>query len=297
MSFRPLLAPGEDPLSFPDYFKLLQYPLLCSPKYDGIRAIVKNGAVLSRSGKLLPSFQVQDMFGQKDFSHYDGEIIDGNPTDFGVYNRTQSKVMSADKEGDFTFFVFDYTHPEIITEPYYARLDNIATETPHVKVVYQHLVEDYDSLIAFENKCLEEGYEGIMMRNPVAPYKNGRATFRQNIIYKLKRFTDAEGIVVGIYEEMRNDNELEKDELGYAKRSDKKEFKVPSGKAGGFIIDWGDDVLDVAPGAFTHQERKEIWEDKHFYIGKTLKFRYMQHGMKDKPRFPRALGFRDPMDL
>ena len=42
MIFKPMLAPGEDPLSYPDYFDKLQYPLLGSPKFDGIRCIIKS---------------------------------------------------------------------------------------------------------------------------------------------------------------------------------------------------------------------------------------------------------------
>ena len=44
--FKPMLAPGEDPLSYPDYFDKLQYPLLGSPKFDGIRCIIKSNKKL-----------------------------------------------------------------------------------------------------------------------------------------------------------------------------------------------------------------------------------------------------------
>ena len=55
--------------------------------------------------------------------------------------------------------------------------------------------------------------------------------------------------------------------------------------------------LDIAPGNFNHVERKEIWTSQEEFIGKLLKFRYFNHGIKDKPRFPRAIGFRNLMDL
>ena len=54
-----------------------------------------------------------------------------------------------------------------------------------------------------------------MMRNPIAPYKQGRGTFREGIIYKLKRFEDSEAVIIGFVEQMTNQNVLEKDELGY----------------------------------------------------------------------------------
>ena len=96
---------------------------------------------------------------------------------------------------------------------------------------------------------------------------------------------------------MTNNNILEKDELGYAKRSIFKENMIPAGTLGNFIVDWRGLELDIAPGNFDHVERQYIWDNKEFYIGQFLKFRYFNHGIKDKPRFPRAVGFRDEMDL
>jgi DNA ligase-1 len=297
--FKPMLAPGEDPKSFPDYFKKLQYPLLASAKYDGIRCVVKGVRCLSRSGKILPSYQVQN-----DFSHFvdmDGELIEGVETDVDVYNRTQSHVMSEDKPGDIKFFVFDYTDPDWLMKPFYERLERAesiieAYNVDHVKLVPHEYIENYDALIEFENKQLEAGFEGIMMRNPVGHYKQGRGTFREGLIYKLKRFEDAECYIIGFEEQMTNNNILEKDELGYAKRSYAKDGLVPSGTLGKFIVLWNEMELHVAPGSFTHAERKEIWDNQAKYLNRLLKFRYFNHGIKDKPRFPRAVGFRSEDD-
>jgi DNA ligase-1 len=298
--FKPMLAPGEDPKSFPDYFKKLKYPLLASAKYDGIRCVVKSGHCLSRSGKILPSLQVQE-----EFSHLkdlDGELIEGNPTDHDVYNRTQSHVMSEDKPGNLTFYVFDYTHEDFLQKPFYERLEEVEKilklyDMQSVKIVPHENIENYEELIAFENKCLELGFEGIMMRDPLGYYKNGRGTFREGLIYKLKRFEDSEGVIVGLEEQMTNNNTLEKDELGYAKRSYAKDGMVPSGTLGNFKVVWNEMYLDIAPGSFNHEQRQKIWNNPSRYIGKLLKFRYFNHGIKDKPRFPRAVGFRDEMDL
>ena len=296
--FKPMLAPGEDPMSFPDYFRKLQYPLLCSPKYDGIRCIIKRGLAMSRSFKMLPSYQVQDEF--KKFEHFDGELIEGNATDFDVYNRTQSHVMSEDKPGNLTYFVFDYTHPEYIDKPFYERLEFLETmlgTDGKVRMVPHEYIDNYDQLIEYERGCLEQGFEGIMMRNPVGHYKLGRGTFREGLIYKLKRFKDAEGELIDILPMMENHNTLETDELGYAKRSSSKAGLVEGNLAGKFQVIFNNDILDVAPGSFDHAEREDMLANKSKYIGKQLKFRYFNHGIKDKPRFPRAIGLRDLMDL
>lgn len=300
MSFKPMLAPGEDPLRYPDYFKKLNYPLLCSPKYDGIRCIVKSRMCLSRTGKLLPSYQVQEVFSK--YEHFDGELIEGSPYDFNVYNRTQSYVMSEDKPGDIRFYVFDYTHPDWLRQPFYRRLEKLEIElakinSEEIKNIEHIHVETYDDLLMYEEACLASGFEGIMMRDPVGYYKNGRGTFREGLIYKLKRFREDEAIIIGFEEKMHNTNELQTNELGYAKRSSSKEGMKPANTVGNFICYYNDQEISVAPGAFNHDELQKIWNCKEEFIGELLKFRYFAHGVKDKPRQPRAVGFRSIIDL
>lgn len=297
--FKPMLAPGEDPMSFPDYFKKLQYPLLCSPKFDGIRCIIKNGKAMSRTFKMLPSYQVQEEFSK--FEHFDGELIEGNATDFDVYNRTQSHVMSEDKPGDLTFHVFDYTHPEYLNKPFYERLEYLETvlgSEGKIRIIPQEYIDSYEELISYEKKCLQAGFEGIIMKNPVGYYKLGRGTFREGLIYKLKRFKDTEAELIDILPMMENHNTLEKDELGYAKRSSSKAGLIEGDIAGKYQVIYNNEILDVAPGSFNHEERREHLANKETYIGKKfLKFRFFSHGIKDKPRHPRALGFRGLLDL
>lgn len=296
--FKPMLSPGDDPLKNPNYFKDLRYPLLCSPKLDGIRCVIKNNIAYSRTYKPIPSLQVQEEFTL--VNHLDGELIEGNPTDADVYNRTQSHIMSEDKPGNVTFRVFDFTHPDWLHKPFHERLDQACIEVstlPSYKIVDHVLVEDYDSLIEFENSCLFAGYEGIMMRDPFGRYKNGRGTFKEGLIYKLKRFQDDEAIIVDFVAQLHNTNTLEKDELGYAKRSSSKDGMVELDTLGKFIVAYGNDILEIAPGQFTHSQRKHIWDNKEAYLGELLKFRFFNHGIKDKPRFPRAVGFRNRIDI
>jgi len=304
--FKPLLAPREDPLSYPDYFKELKYPLLCSPKLDGIRCIIKEGIVLSRTGKMIPSFQVQT-----DFCHledFDGELIVGDKTAENVFNITQSHVMSRNKPGDIKFYIFDYTQKDYLERSFEFRLNfgkrkldmfyEHASASPcNVEVLNHVLITCELDLLAYELECLLQGYEGIMLRDPNAPYKQGRGTFKEGIIYKLKRFIDDEGIIVDFEEQFHNLNEQTKDELGYAKRSSHKENLVNSGMLGKFILEFKGEIIEVAAGQFSHEERKQIWEHQEKHLGKLLKFRHFSYGVKDKPRFPRAIGFRDQNDI
>jgi DNA ligase-1 len=158
-------------------------------------------------------------------------------------------------------------------------------------------IENEAQLLEFEDVCLKRGFEGIMMRSPVGHYKCNRGTFKEGLIYKLKRFEDAEAIVVNIYERMINNNIAGEDSFGNTKRSHHQANKTSAGMAGGFIVNYMGMDLDVAPGSFKHPELKDIWDNKEKYLGKFLKFRFMSYGMKDKPRFIRAIGWRDKIDM
>ncbi len=304
MTFRPMRAAGPDPKKGDKHFwENLQFPLMVSPKIDGIRGCSRHGIVTSRSGELLPSLQVQDELSKVQW--VDCEIIEGNPTDYGVYNRTQSHVMSVDKPGDLSYHVFDCIHPDWLSRPFYERLaeaerllkpiwDKCGTR---FKLVQHEEVESLEELLAYEDKMLEAGWEGVMGRSPVAPYKQGQATYNQGWMYKFKRFKDTEGVIVGFVEQNTNTNVQERSELGYAKRSSAKAGLVAAGTLGKFIVLFDGVEIPVGCGVFTHRERQTIWDNQEAYLGKLLKFRYFAHGMKDLPRHPRALGFRDKIDL
>jgi DNA ligase-1 len=296
--FKPILCPIDDPIKNKNFFNQLPFPAMVSPKIDGIRCIIKKGSAYSRTGKLLPSYQVQTEF--TTVEHLDGELVEGNITDFDVYNRTQSHVTSDNKPGDLSYHIFDYTHPDWLDKPFYQRLEEAAYLSKIAKNTYlvSHIeVDNLTELLEIEETFLSQGYEGIVIRNPVGRYKNGRATSREQLIYKLKRFMDDEAIITGFVEQMRNENFQERDELGYAKRSSAKDGLVPANTLGKFIVDYHGLELEVAPGNFNHKEREYIWRFRENYYGKFLKFRFFMHGIKDKPRFPRAVGFRTSLDM
>jgi len=301
--FKPLLAASDSPETNPGFFTNISFPVYASPKLDGIRCIVKDNVCYSRTFKPIPSYQVQEDFNHLNF--FDGELIEGDERDPAVYNRTQSHVMSEDKPGDVVFHVFDYIHPEVLNLEYeerYQRLlkmfeDACLVSNRDIKLVKQKFIPNLQELLEYEQQMLTQGYEGIMIRAIDAPYKQGRSTFREGILLKLKRFSDDEGLILSFKEQYTNENPLEQDELGYAKRSQSKDGLVPANTLGNFIISYRGQTLDVAPGMFNHHQRKVIWDNQDTYIGKLLKFRFFSHGVKDKPRFPRAIGIRDVSDI
>ena len=152
-------------------------------------------------------------------------------------------------------------------------------------------------LFRSEKECLDKGFEGLIIRSGKSPYKCSRSTLREGYMMKVKRFSDAEAIVVDFVEYEHNTNEAEKDNFGRTKRSDKKEGKVPGNMLGKFILELPDGRRFGCGTGFDMEQRKEIWANKEQYLGKIVKFKYFEVGVKELPRHPVFLGFRHPDDM
>lgn len=289
---KPMLAVEVD-------FNKLRYPIFTQPKLDGIRVIIKDGVVYSRSLKPIPNKHVQSLFGH--LHGADGELIVGNPTAHDVFQKTTSSVMSKEGEPDVTLYAFDvWDKPTSIFEMRQQCLRLKCCEESDVELVPYECINTHKELLDYANTQIQSGYEGIMLRNPNTTYKHGRATNNTQELLKYKLFTDAEFECVGVEELMHNENELKLDELGYAERSSCKDGLKPSGMLGALILKWKDnDTFKVGTG-FTEQQRKDIFAEKdsdNSIIGKLIKVKYQASGMKDKPRFPSFVGVRSIEDM
>lgn len=308
--FKPTLAETIDLSESDDDLHRLQFPLWVSPKYDGIRGIGRDGALVSRTLKPLPSKQVQQLFGH--LTHFDGEVIAGDPCDGDdVYNRTQSFVMSADKpHDDLRYYVFDWADESCAHLGYEDRMALLRKSVegagnPRVIVVESELVNSIEEFIEAEAAYLEMGFEGIMARNPESPYKHGRGAWGNpkkpkdidQCLMKLKRFEDYEAQIAGFVEQLTNTNAAQLDELGHTKRSTAKEGMVPANTLGKFLIERNGKPAEIPCGVIKHDIRKEIWDNQKNYLGKWIKVRHFPFGAKDNLRLPRCVGFRDPIDM
>ena len=284
--FKPMLASPFDEA-------LLKFPVLASPKLDGVRAIVRDGVVLSRALKPIPNKWVQQRFSH--LEHFDGELIVGASNHPDVLRTTTSGVMRVEGEPDVSFHVFD--HVENHARLYTVRYDLLEEDTEiNVFVVPQHELMNTFELNAFEHEVLAEGYEGVMLRHPDAPYKFGRSTAREGYLLKVKRFHDAEFEIVGFEEEMFNANEATTSELGRTKRSSHKANKIPKGRLGALVLKYGDTTFNCGTG-FNDAERERIWAERDSYLGTLAKIKYFAHGIKDVPKLPSFLGIRDVRDI
>lgn len=277
----------------------LRYPVIASPKLDGIRCLKIAGRVVSRKFKEIPNQHIRTTLEWLLPDGIDGEILSGD-----TFQRCTSAVMSRGGKPDFVFWAFDLVSGGL-DRPFRQRIVDTTKAIKligdkAVSVVSHGWMRDPEQLEKFEALCLRRGYEGVMLRDPEGPYKCGRSTEKQGWLLKLKRFVDNEAVVLGFEERMHNKNELQRDELGYAKRSTAKAGKVGSDTLGRFLVRDLKTGVEFKIGTglgLDDRLRQEIWDSQESFLGSVIKYKCQPYGTKDKPRLPIFLGFRHQADM
>lgn len=288
MTFKPLLA-----YTVKDA-EALRYPVLASPKLDGIRCVIHNDQPVSRTLKPIPNRFIQSELGF--YPPFDGELMVGDPLDPAAFNKSTSGIMSHDGEPDFTYWVFDYVEAGFLHMSFETRL-LMAQETikhwPRARLVPHTKVHNATELMRLEAHYVGLGYEGVMVRVPWGTYKFGRSTESQGLLGKVKRFEDTEGTIVGYEELMHNENEATVNNLGYQERSTAQAGQVPGNTLGALRVSHPDfdETFGIGTG-FTADERFTLWQIRDTLTGQSVKFKHQPAGAKDRPRFPSYLGLR-----
>lgn len=294
--FRPMLAETCEDMS------TVRFPVMASPKLDGIRCVIRDGVPLSRKLKPIPNKHVCKVL--SGLPAFDGEIMmrDDFTGKLLPFDKVQSAVMSHDGEPEIEYHVFDRYGPEGYKDRYEwaaAMISFISSVPPTLlKLVEHKMIGSVEELLDFEERCVEQGYEGVMLRCPNGPYKFGRSTLKEGWLLKIKRWYDLEADLIGMVERMRNDNVAEVSELGLTKRAKKKEFLVPAGDMGALVLKYGDVQFECGTG-FTAAQRVEMWNDKDKLLGQKLKatIKYQELTKDGVPRFPVFKGFRHNDDI
>lgn len=297
-NFKPMLADHADLTN-------IKFPVYASPKLDGIRAVILNGKLLSRSLKPIPNKFTRKLFeGKLKYEGLDGELIVGSPTDPKCFNKTTSGIMSEEGEPNIKYYVFDQI-PEYCGQPTnvrfqtrYKDLASCITLLPNIVLVNQKLIFNLPELLEFEEECLNEGYEGVIIKDPNSPYKYGRSTLKEGYMLKIKRYMDSEAEILSVEELLSNNNEATRDELDKVKRSNAKAGMIPQNTLGALIVKDIKTQVEFSIGTgFDESLREELWNNKGNIIGKIVKYKFFAYGVVDKPRHPVFLGFRDKKDM
>lgn len=237
------------------------YPVRVEPKLDGLRciAVKKRGEVTfyTRNGTVLES--MPKIKAALEAARYDNVVLDGEgmATD---WNESASVMMSKTQKDDSNLFynVFDALPLEDwvtqeTTMTYAERIklvitviDNCRDGSNRVRQVPHINARDEDELKAYFAKCMDEGYEGVMLKTLDSTYEWDRS---KNIL-KLKPCVTYEGVVVGTYE---------------GRKGTKNE-----GRFGGFNVVLPNGVVTRVGGGFNDATRAEIQLDIDSWIGRVV---------------------------
>jgi DNA ligase-1 len=261
------------------------YPILASPKLDGIRCLVQGGKALSRTGKPIPNVAASAYLAALPLEGLDGELM-VHSVDFQTVTSMFMSRNTALPAGWY-FGVFDAL-PVRAGEPYSERLARVTARIAalpegarrHIVLVPHVIVSDRAELEAFEANAIKSGFEGVMLSRPSAAYKHGRSTLREGALVKWKRFADAEAVVIG-----------------------SQQLETAAGLVDGLGALCVRDVVtgcefEIGTG-FTAAQRSQLWRDRNgSLLGRVVKYRHFAlSGVKDKPRFPSFIGFRAAEDM
>mgnify|MGYP000629797258 CR=1 FL=1 len=279
---------------------LAQTYLLASPKLDGIRALVLNNQLVSRSLKPIRNKYVNALLSQEQFDGLDGELISGSPCSKDCFRKSTSAFMRFEGEPEFTYYVFD-KHNNI--GDFIHRYSHILPSGAlgihgEIHKLLQRSMASYEDILDYEEKCLSLGYEGVVLRRPDSLYKHNRSTAREGGMLKLKRFSDAEAQIISVEELFHNANRAEIDNLGLTKRSHIQDNKIPTGTMGSLVVqDLKTKITFRVGTGFNTSERKQFWQNRYEIAGTIIKYRSLPIGVKNKPRHPVYLGLRNSEDM
>lgn len=274
----------------------LRYPVLATPKLDGIRCLIieKDGRkrAVSRNFKPIPNHFVREWLEENCLIGFDGELV----LTEGSFQDVSSAIMSREGEPDFLYQVFDWAGTP---DSSYADRTWVLEQSPsyaHVEYVLPLEVESVAQLERYEEQCLADGYEGVMVRDPMGPYKCGRSTEREGWLLKIKRFEDGDAIIIGVEEKLHNANEQMDDPLGRTRRHSFKDGMVPMNTLGALIVKDLKTKVEFKIGTgFDDAMRQTLWNARATLNGTIVKYKSQPTGVKDKPRFPVFLGVRSEL--
>lgn len=298
INFKPMLSVDST-----NTLDAIQYPKLASYKLDGIRCVFHPDlGMVSRSLKPIQNTQIRRKFhnlvvyAQKHDLIFDGELYSHKMT----FQQMISAVMTKNTHlnvKNIKFHCFECCDNKLSKDSFIKRHSIInkilGNEKDLVTVVKQMEVNSKEEVTKLFKTALDNGYEGLILRDSKSPYKFGRSTLREEYMLKVKPFKTFDSYIIDVEQATKVDPLAEKttNELGRSVTSKKKDDRILIKKASAFWVEYGSHKLKVSL-AMTDEEKMEVWMNRKSYIGKMIEYKGMTIGAKDVPRHPVFIRFR-----
>jgi DNA ligase-1 len=272
----PMLAHVYDPKSKTKVKNPIVYPCFVQPKLDGLRCLIYMGAdrtivTQSRTGGIFTTMDHVKAGLTQFFERWPTVILDGelytNKYPFEeLVGLIKRKQVDDPRIAQVHFHIYDIVSPNGYTERRQFILDNRHLFPPTFEIVKTEEATTVDDFKAKFTEYVQEGYEGIMLRNKKGAYVNNRS----HDLQKYKEFEEDEFVIVG--------------------------FREAEGRDSGTVI-WRcatktGDEFDCRPiGSMEH--RKALFQNAKANIGKLLTIKYQELSEKGIPRFLSGKSIRD----
>jgi len=233
-------------------------------KYDGHRCLItrQQGEVMAYSRNGKPITSIQHILDDIDIA--EGETLDGELYHHGTPLQTISSWVRKAQESSKLLKYYNY---DIIASVDFAERLELMRGKAHgsnVVIAETWLASDVHSLYGLLELVREQGYEGLILRQPNYSYEDGK---RSKGLLKIKAWFDDEFKIIGISES--KDGWAILDVITH----DGKEFSV------------------TAPG--TVQEKEDILDNADDYLGKYVQIQYSGLTKAGVPFHPVATFFRN----
>lgn len=282
----PMLAQTFDPKSKTAKKNTIKFPCFVQPKLDGLRCVIYRDPVtdeIRRQSRTGTYFDTMSHIAESLaplFARFPNAILDGElyttkiPFEELAGLIKTKKLTPNDME---KLCVIEYHIYDIVDEtmPYNARHDSIkkmfaqvaasTASSPHVLPRYICLVPTIEAKTPADFKAefgrfIEEGYEGIMLRNKTGMY---RCNYRSHDLQKYKEFMEDEFKIIGF---TQGDGRDKGTVIWICETKEGNEFRVrPRG---------------------TMESRRKLYETGKKYVGKMLTVIFQELTEEGKPRFP-----------
>jgi len=271
-----------------DYHKRgkdIVFPCYAQRKLDGVRCLAIQGKGLySRLGKKFPHLEsiTSEIDTLATGTILDGELYSDTLTFQEIVGLVKKETLLP-KDLPKMEQIFLWVYDSIRTGSYTDRkkyLEDLFTKKfKHLRLLPTDECKTKEDIGRLHAKYVEEGYEGLMLRNKAGPYKVG---FRSKDLQKYKEFQDDEFTVIG--------------------------FTEGDGIEKGCVI-WTCETKSGTPFSVrprgTHEERRELFKTAKSMVGKKLTVRFQELTEESNssssssaaaggvPRFPVGIAFRD----
>lgn len=266
-----------------------------SRKFDGKRMYIKDYKPYSRTNKICSIAPVSHILKQVNGLEIAEKcVLDGECLYFEKGKENFQKGISLCQRDsrlhdceNICYVIFDIIPKELFlskqpaekfSEEYQIMLQELVVDNKETPC-YSLLPTKFDNIyVARQDKCkdklaelcMQNGWEGLMMRDGDSPYEYKRT----NKLLKIKEMQDLEVKLIDMEE-------------GTGKHN---------GKLGAFIADYKGYRLKIGSG-FTDHQREVYWNEREKYIGNTVKVQYFekttnQNG-EESLRFPVFICFRN----